>query len=194
MVQGKIDIEERLLTEVQSPGSLHLSAELHAYIIRAIRSRFMLNPLPGISCQGTCPCQSKSSSVIPIILRHVYWQDVLGNLQALPTDAKPIKSWSDLDEALYNVTEGIRKVVMQLTAPPTFVSPSVPGEMQQEIATPSVRTPTVQQAGNVSPSLPPLAVEKLAPLRTLRGHTAAVFSVALSADGQTLSEIGRAHV
>jgi len=111
---------------------------------------------------------------------------VLGNLQALPTDAKPIKSWSDLDEALYNVTEGIRKVVMQLTAPPTFVSPSVPGEMQQEIATPSVRTPTVQQAGNVSPSLPPLAVEKLAPLRTLRGHTAAVFSVALSADGQTL--------
>jgi hypothetical protein len=124
--------------------------------------------------------------VIPIILRHVYWQDVLGNLQALPTDAKPIKSWSDLDEALYKVTEGIRKVVMQMTAPPTFVSPAVPGEIQQEIAMPSVRTPTVHQGGNVSPSLPPLAVEKPAPLRTLTGHTAAVFSVALSADGQTL--------
>jgi len=124
--------------------------------------------------------------VIPIILRHVYWQDVLGDLQALPTDAKPIKSWSDLDEALYNVAEGIRTVVKQLTAPPPFVSPAVPGEMKQEIATPSVRTPIAQQGGNASPSLPPLAVEKLAPLRTLRGHTAAVFSVALSADGQTL--------
>src|SRR5205085_12062076 len=50
--------------------------------------------------------------VVPIILRYVYWQgEPLGKLQALPTDAKPVKSWPDQDEALYNVTEGIRKVV-----------------------------------------------------------------------------------
>ena len=30
--------------------------------------------------------------VIPIILRPVYWQDVLGKLQALPTDAIPVMS------------------------------------------------------------------------------------------------------
>src|SRR6266487_4277041 len=53
--------------------------------------------------------------VIPIILRHVYWQGVLGKLRALPTDARPIKSWPDLDEALYNVTEGIRKVINEIT-------------------------------------------------------------------------------
>ncbi len=53
--------------------------------------------------------------VIPIILRYVYWQGVLGKLQALPTDARPIKSWPDLDEALYNVTEGIRKVIQEIT-------------------------------------------------------------------------------
>src|SRR2546421_3382968 len=53
--------------------------------------------------------------VIPIILRHVYWQGVLGRLQALPTDARPIKSWPDLDEALYNVTEGIRVVIEEIT-------------------------------------------------------------------------------
>jgi tetratricopeptide (TPR) repeat protein len=53
--------------------------------------------------------------VIPIILRHVYWQGVLGKLQALPTDARPVKSWPDLDEALYNVTEGIRKVIQEIT-------------------------------------------------------------------------------
>lgn len=50
--------------------------------------------------------------VIPIILRRSYWQGVLGNLQALPTDARPVKSWPDLDEGFYNVFEGIRKIVV----------------------------------------------------------------------------------
>src|SRR6266699_3887103 len=57
------------------------------------------------------------AQVIPIILRHVYWQAVLGNLQALPTDARPVKSWPDQDEAFYRVTEGIRKAVELLTFP-----------------------------------------------------------------------------
>jgi tetratricopeptide (TPR) repeat protein len=67
--------------------------------------------------------------VIPVILRHVYWQGVLGKLQALPTDARPVKSWPDLDEAFYNVTEGIRKVIVEITpksSPPQLVLPSQP--------------------------------------------------------------------
>jgi hypothetical protein len=44
-------------------------------------------------------------------VRPVYWQGILGNIQALPTDARPVKSWSDLDEAFFNVTEGIRNIV-----------------------------------------------------------------------------------
>ena len=56
--------------------------------------------------------------VIPVILRHIYWQGApFGKLQALPTDAIPVKSWTDQDEALYNVTEGIRKLVEMLTFP-----------------------------------------------------------------------------
>ena len=58
---------------------------------------------------------SREARVIPIILRHVYWRGILGNLQALPTDAKPVKSWLDIDEALFDVTEGIRKVVKEVT-------------------------------------------------------------------------------
>jgi WD40 repeat protein len=125
--------------------------------------------------------------VIPIILRHVYWQEVLGNLQALPTDAKPIKSWPDLDEAFFNVTEGIRKVVMQLTVPPTFASSAIPVEMLQEnpFLSPPVLKPVSKQRWNVFPFLSPLAVEKLALLYTLK-HISKVLSVALSADGQTL--------
>jgi WD40 repeat protein len=50
--------------------------------------------------------------VIPIILRHCYWQEApFSKLQALPKDAKPVKSWSDQDEAFYDVAEGIRKAV-----------------------------------------------------------------------------------
>src|SRR5207249_3444811 len=51
--------------------------------------------------------------VIPVIVRPVYWQGVLGHLQALPTDAKAIMSslWYSVDEALLDVTEGIRVVV-----------------------------------------------------------------------------------
>ena len=59
-------------------------------------------------------------------------------------------------------------------------------EMQQEQTTRSVLSPAVQQRGNVSPFLPPLAVKKLALLRTLNGHKGSVWIIALSADGQTL--------
>src|SRR6266700_7260665 len=51
--------------------------------------------------------------VIPLILRHVYWQGVLGKLQALPTDAKPVtgSSWRNRDEAFLNITIGILDVI-----------------------------------------------------------------------------------
>jgi hypothetical protein len=61
----------------------------------------------------------KDALVIPVILRPIYWQGVLGNIQALPTDAKPVvdRYWHTLDEALYDVTEGIRKIVVKLGLP-----------------------------------------------------------------------------
>ena len=67
---------------------------------------------------------SARARVTPIILRPVYWQGILGNLQALPTDAKPVMSslWYNIDEAFYDVTQGIRTVVEQLSTKP--VSPS----------------------------------------------------------------------
>src|SRR5256885_883710 len=40
----------------------------------------------------------KEACVIPIILRYTFWQGTFGELQALPTDAKPIESsnWHSL--------------------------------------------------------------------------------------------------
>ena len=51
--------------------------------------------------------------VIPVIVRPVAgWQHApFGGLQALPRGGKPIKSWSDQDEALVDVVQGILKVI-----------------------------------------------------------------------------------
>jgi DNA-binding response OmpR family regulator len=55
--------------------------------------------------------------VIPIILRHCYWQgEPLGKLQALPTGAKPVtgSEWHTQDEALFNVTQGIHLAIEKI--------------------------------------------------------------------------------
>ncbi|MEM7794112.1 MAG: TIR domain-containing protein [Cyanobacteria bacterium P01_C01_bin.118] len=48
--------------------------------------------------------QAGEARVIPIILRPADWQNTpFSELQAFPTNAKPITSWSDRDEAWLNV-------------------------------------------------------------------------------------------
>jgi len=109
-------------------------------------------------------------------------------LQALPTDGKPVKGphWHDLDTALNDVTKGILKVVKQLTAYHATALPVVAEEVLQAAARPSLITPTIQQPKNKAPVLLPLPVEQLTLLLTLTGHAEAVWSVAISPDGQTL--------
>ena len=62
--------------------------------------------------------QRGEARVIPIILRPVYWQGILGTLQALPTDAKPITSneWHSQDDAFYDVAKGILEAIEHLTS------------------------------------------------------------------------------
>jgi len=56
--------------------------------------------------------------VVPVILRPVDgWRDILGTLQALPTDGKPVMRWDDRDEAFADVARGLRRAIDQLAAP-----------------------------------------------------------------------------
>ncbi len=56
--------------------------------------------------------EAGTARVIPVILRKVYWQDApFSGLQVLPPGGKPVTSWSDPDEAFYQVAQGIRKVI-----------------------------------------------------------------------------------
>jgi TIR domain-containing protein len=51
--------------------------------------------------------------VIPVIVRPADWQYTpLGELQALPKDAKPVVEWASRDRAWLNVTEGIRRALV----------------------------------------------------------------------------------
>ncbi len=53
--------------------------------------------------------------VIPILVRSVDWQtEPFARLQFLPTDAKPLATWSDTDTALADVAAGIRRAVEEL--------------------------------------------------------------------------------
>jgi hypothetical protein len=60
-----------------------------------------------------------ATRVIPVILRQCDWKRApFGALQALPKDGRPVTSWSNRDEAFYNVATGIRAAVEELTAKP----------------------------------------------------------------------------
>jgi tetratricopeptide (TPR) repeat protein len=53
--------------------------------------------------------------VIPVVLRPINWKGApFGKLQGLPTDAKPVTSWENRDEAFVIVSEGIQRAVEAL--------------------------------------------------------------------------------
>src|SRR6266516_3212780 len=59
--------------------------------------------------------EADQARVIPILLRPVDWQDTpFAYLQALPTDAKAITTWSNQDEAFVDVVGGLRRVIEDL--------------------------------------------------------------------------------
>jgi hypothetical protein len=100
----------------------------------------------------------KEACVIPIILRPVHWQDILGNIQALPTDAKPVmsSSWHNTDDAFFNVAEGIRKVVEEISRQ------STPQKLQLSSRSKGTQSDrTIQQAMNGQDRKPDLEAIKI---------------------------------
>jgi WD40 repeat protein len=104
----------------------------------------------------------------------------------LPTDAKPVvdRYWDTLDEALYDVAEGIRTVVVQLSqksVSPSEVSPSQASKQKSADSSHTLQFP------QPATSLPSFKSETDSLLRTLTGHTKTILNVNFSPDGQTLA-------
>jgi hypothetical protein len=60
--------------------------------------------------------EAGQASVIPIIVRSCDWRSApFAHLQGLPTDAQPITSWLNKDEAWTNVAQSIRKAIANST-------------------------------------------------------------------------------
>lgn len=73
---------------------------------------------------------AQQARVIPIILRPTDWEGApFAKLQALPTNAKPVVTWSNRDAAFKDVVTGIRRAIQDLNAsigvsPNPIVSPA----------------------------------------------------------------------
>ncbi|MDQ2886576.1 MAG: toll/interleukin-1 receptor domain-containing protein [Chloroflexota bacterium] len=63
--------------------------------------------------------EAGQARVLPIVVRTVYWKDApFARLQIMPTDAKPITTWPDRDEAWTAVVIGIRQAIADLSLLP----------------------------------------------------------------------------
>ena len=66
-----------------------------------------------------------AARVVPIILRPADWQhSPFSKLQCLPTDAKPITTWTNPDEAFLNIVQGIREIITELQKQPALGVPT----------------------------------------------------------------------
>ena len=82
--------------------------------------------------------------VIPIFLRPVNWKGApFGKLQALPTDAKPVTSWSNQDEAFSLVSEGIERAVETLVALRDAIAATSAGATKTLPPSPIPRPPVI---------------------------------------------------
>ena len=72
-----------------------------------------------------------SARVIPVLLRSTLWQGApFAKLQMVPTNAEPVKNWSDQDKAFHNITEWISQLITGRQTQPDKPS-SYPTSLQQ---------------------------------------------------------------
>jgi eukaryotic-like serine/threonine-protein kinase len=106
-----------------------------------------------------------TARVIPIILKPALWEDTpLGQLQVLPTGARPVTEWHSQDAALDNVVRGIRDVMRDpriilgdgaLTSPPSTADLSELMTSKPDypnVGSHSGQTFPLQKNGGASPS------------------------------------------
>ena len=81
--------------------------------------------------------------VVPIILSSCDWRNSpFGNLLAVPKDGKPISSWNDLNDALFDSVEQLKRVIEELNknAPNSSNTPNDLSPQERATSQPKLRT------------------------------------------------------
>lgn len=117
--QGKIKPWQDRAIEAGTEWDAEIKARLESaeVILLLITPRFIASPYCfEQEMQRAMERHAEGTArVIPIIMKPCDWQDTpFSKLQVLPKDAKPVTAWSDQDEALLNVVQGIRRSVDSL--------------------------------------------------------------------------------
>jgi len=102
-------------------GAIHEALEASQIILLLISADFLASDYcyDVEMTRALAKHNAGEARVIPIIVRSVDWGEApFSKLQALPTDAKPVKSWSDPDDAWTDVAKGIRRAVQEIKANP----------------------------------------------------------------------------
>lgn len=64
--------------------------------------------------RATAQCEHLQGRVLPVILRPCAWHvSAFGGLKPLPSNAAPVTSWRDKDEALFTVAMSIRQILLE---------------------------------------------------------------------------------
>lgn len=119
--QGKISAWNDRAIEAGTEWDAEIKAKLESadVILLLISPRFMASQYCyDLEMQRAMQRHKEGTArVIPIFLKPVDWKDTpFSTLAALPTDARPITTWENQDEAFLNVVQGIRRAVESLQA------------------------------------------------------------------------------
>lgn len=109
--------------------------------------------------------EAREARIIPIILRPCDWEhSLLGGIQALPKDRRPVTKWHSHDEAFENVARGIRAAIEEMQLGDSGAILATKQGSKRSQATPV--SPTKEQVGR---SLPVLEADHLISLVTSHG-------------------------
>ena len=95
--------------------------------------------------------QHKEACVVPILLHESDWEHtIFGKLTPLPTDGRPMSTWTDRNAAFLDVIKGIRKIVQDLSS--TASQSSAPQLAQSgNSSSPQVSTSDSALSNNLTP-------------------------------------------
>jgi internalin A len=58
--------------------------------------------------------KENKARLIPVVVRQCGWARYVGDIQGLPKAGRPVKQWSDKDQAFFDVEEGLRRAIAEV--------------------------------------------------------------------------------